>query len=125
MNRVDRALTQRILFVQVFTEENDNKTKTWRFEVIGASGSTYFVELNSTQVTCTCPDYTTREQRCKHIYFILLKVLRTTAQKAYKNQFSEEEIGEFVKDIHNVKSYPVETKYNDDKIQNAQYVMKP
>lgn len=40
------------------------------YSVMGSTGNVYTVTIKHTP-ECTCPDYTTRGNRCKHIFFIL------------------------------------------------------
>lgn len=61
-DRVLRALGHRLLLLY----RSDPS-----FYVLGATGNVYVVNITST-LTCTCPDRTTP---CKHILFVLIKVL--------------------------------------------------
>jgi hypothetical protein len=76
--RIKRALSQRLyLLKERCSDENDETVLN--FEVMGASGSAYEVEyaLEDDQASwsCTCPDHLQRDVLCKHIYFVMYKVL--------------------------------------------------
>ncbi|KAG2454123.1 hypothetical protein HYH02_001159 [Chlamydomonas schloesseri] len=45
------------------------------FHVLGATGNVYVVQIG-TQPACTCPDFAKRAGLCKHILFVMLRVLR-------------------------------------------------
>ncbi|PNW78529.1 hypothetical protein CHLRE_09g393550v5 [Chlamydomonas reinhardtii] len=45
------------------------------FHVLGATGNVYVVHIG-TQPACTCPDFAKRAGLCKHILFVMLRVLR-------------------------------------------------
>lgn len=45
----------------------------FKVTVMGSRNKDYELNFNSDKVTCSCPDYTFREEKpiCKHIYFLL------------------------------------------------------
>ncbi|KAG2432559.1 hypothetical protein HXX76_008904 [Chlamydomonas incerta] len=45
------------------------------FHVLGATGNVYVVHIG-TSPACTCPDFAKRAGLCKHILFVMLRVLR-------------------------------------------------
>lgn len=51
----------------------DKLTKV--FKIMGSTGNIYDVTL-SNELSCTCPDHKNRGSKCKHIYFVLMKILR-------------------------------------------------
>lgn len=62
------------------------------FRVIGSTGTKYSVTV-SNETSCTCPDYMNRELPCKHIYFILGRVLRQPARIVDRGTgFADEEV---------------------------------
>lgn len=67
--RKTRGCTQNIVLHDVHVSENSMVC-----EVIGTTGNTYFVELVG-RPKCTCADFTGRNTRCKHIYYLLEKIL--------------------------------------------------
>ena len=67
ISRVNRGITQKMFLL--------DRTGKREYAVMGSTGRVYHIQIENT-ITCTCPDYTTRYRRCKHIYFILGKVLK-------------------------------------------------
>jgi len=57
-----------------------------KFLVLGASGSPYTVKIGEYS-RCTCPDFETNNNICKHMYFIVLRILKskTVRKKNSKN----------------------------------------
>jgi hypothetical protein len=70
--RIDRAVTQRLYLVQKGDVTAD---LTCSFAVLGSTGNVYNVEIAHT-ASCTCPDHRKRSALCKHILFVLLKVMQ-------------------------------------------------
>jgi len=85
--RLQRALEQRILLVD---QELKSATEMW-FKVLGTSGTTYKVVVSEHQ-SCTCPDYTRRNKKCKHIYFVLRRVLNASDTLVGKEQLTVDEL---------------------------------
>lgn len=86
--RANRAKTQKIFLAN----RNVNDTSA-SFKVLGSTGNLYDVALNG-HPNCSCPDYTTRGTRCKHILFMLIKIFNVT--DPYQKYFSQEEILELI-----------------------------
>lgn len=61
------------------------------YNVTGSTGNVYSVKVSSMS-SCTCPDFIKRHNKCKHIYFVLLKVLKLEDDN--KQFYSEEEFKE-------------------------------
>jgi hypothetical protein len=70
--RIKKANQQPLYIVKIVSIEKDN---TRNFAVMGSTGNVYDVTIN-TKPKCSCPDYTIRKKRCKHIYFILIKAMK-------------------------------------------------
>lgn len=66
--RMARGKTQKIYLVNR-NVDNENAT----FDVMGTTGNIYSVKLNGAP-TCTCPDFSLRHKRCKHIFFMLGRI---------------------------------------------------
>src|SRR5205085_4454379 len=67
---------------------------------------------------CTCPDYVTRHQRCKHIYFILIKVMK--CYDVDQDIFTMAELDEMFLNIPKITNNLV----IDDKIKNTYEKLK-
>lgn len=70
--RQERALRQRLLLDDTIIEVDDTRAK---FSIIGSTGSIYRVQIDR-NCSCTCMDFLNRQVACKHIYFVLARVLR-------------------------------------------------
>lgn len=87
-SRKQRGKTQNIYLVE--SRYNDSVEKR-EYVVLGSTGNVYTVEI-SICPTCTCPDYMTRGKRCKHIYFILTRVMKITVQNEDKEFYLPEDL---------------------------------
>lgn len=56
-----------------------------RFEVTGATGDLYFVEVNSEAIACSCEDWHQHQSVCKHGYAVLSFFSLSTNLDAYFN----------------------------------------
>jgi uncharacterized Zn finger protein len=70
--RLNRALKQRMYLISA---SSDSDTE-WYFQVEGYSGTTYSLKFDQHKMQCNCPDYKQRHRICKHIYFIIGRVLK-------------------------------------------------
>jgi hypothetical protein len=77
LQRIARALQQRLFLI---SQENDSTEDNIhrKFVVLGSTGNVYNVEIGR-RPSCTCPDHA-KSHLCKHILFVLLKVLRVPAR---------------------------------------------
>jgi len=66
--RKNRALSQFFYLLNLARHD-----KTWTIDVKGLTNN-YVITLSPNLLKCTCPDYQERENFCKHLYFIILKV---------------------------------------------------
>lgn len=72
--RVSRALTQRLFLIKsTFVNKHH-----YDFIILGSTGNAYTVSIKMPAPSCTCPDNKLRHRTCKHIYFVLIKVLKHT-----------------------------------------------
>lgn len=56
-----------------------------------SSSNSYNVNITKNP-SCTCQDFTFRKKKCKHIYYVLMKVLRISEELEDKNKYTDEEI---------------------------------
>lgn len=54
------------------------------YVVMGSTGRIYSVTIKPSPI-CSCPDYQMRHRRCKHIYFILLRIMKVNKINKYKS----------------------------------------
>lgn len=73
IGRLSRALSQQMFLLEHNAED-------FTYLVQGASFSDYLIDMNPSANprvwTCTCPDNQTRKSTCKHMLFVLMRVLR-------------------------------------------------
>lgn len=73
-SRLIKGISDKLYLIESDHRNNGNERK---FIVMGSTGNVYDV-LVKDDPTCTCPDYKLRGNRCKHIFFILLRVMKCT-----------------------------------------------
>lgn len=89
--RKDRGLKQKLFLIET---KND-----YEYLIMGLTGNVYTVSVTN-KPTCTCPDHTTRNNRCKHIYFVFQRVLRT--ENCDKEVYTNDELVDFIKNKNNI-----------------------
>lgn len=107
-DRKSRGKTQKIYLIDYI--ESDSK-----FITMGTTGNVYTVQIDA-EPSCTCPDYLTRHIRCKHIYFILLRVMLVDESKVEQKKYSNQELNLM---FHNIPDMVV-----DQSIRNNYINMK-
>ena len=114
--RKQRGATQNIFLIETVVDDNQFERK---FVVMGSTKNVYNVIIKTTP-TCSCPDYLTRAKRCKHIYFILIRVMRTFNED--KLEYSNEELLEMFDNIPNIMNNLIidnTTKQKYDKLKDS------
>lgn len=71
LERIARALVHRLFLIRVEVDEKGAITAA----VLGHTGNVYDVTL-SARVACTCPDFGKARCACKHLLFVLLRVMQ-------------------------------------------------
>jgi hypothetical protein len=61
------------------------------YDVMGMSGNKYTLWIHKSPA-CTCPDFNGRGGRCKHIYYVLDKILHVNEAIIDKDEFSEDDL---------------------------------
>ena len=69
-DRKKRGLKERIYLLNAIC--NDNK---WDFEIKGSSKNIYKIILSNESVKCACMDFCIRKKVCKHMHFLLGRVI--------------------------------------------------
>jgi hypothetical protein len=90
-----------------------------QYAVMGSTGNLYTVAVCKIP-ECTCPDYQTRHRRCKHIYFILIRILHVKPQNEDKDMFTNNELTKMFNSIPKIITKlvvddSIKNKYNDVK----------
>jgi len=80
-DRVHRVMTQRFFMIERSKTEGELKEE---FKVLGSTGNVYTVVISKVP-SCDCPD-ATKGNHCKHILFVLLKVLSVPLTSTYYYQ---------------------------------------
>ena len=89
-------------------EVNYYTTRKRGYVVLGTTNN-YKVIISNKSI-CTCPDHKSRKVRCKHIYFILLKILKVEDYQEDKDTYSNNELEYMLNHII------VEEKANDSNL---------
>src|SRR5580700_10634340 len=92
-SRKQRGVTQNIFLIETIigTEQYERK-----YIVMGSTGNIYNVIIKN-EPECTCPDYTTRYKRCKHIYFVLMRIMKIN--NVDEEEYTNDELVEMFKNI--------------------------
>lgn len=110
--RARRALTQRLILVG---------SETSRFEVLGSTGNHYFVDIEK-RPRCTCPDNRFRHARCKHIYFVLRRVLSCDDPAVYDAECWDDETLRALLDRAPVTDFSKHTVQVDNGVERRHYL---
>ncbi|KAL2836250.1 hypothetical protein BJY01DRAFT_59621 [Aspergillus pseudoustus] len=89
--RLERAVTQR-MFVVGQTIAGTDLVPEMKFDIVGSTGNLYRTSIGK-EPTCSCPDGAKGNQ-CKHICYVLVKVLRAPAHLQYQLAFLSSELCE-------------------------------
>lgn len=87
-DRKERGKTQQLYLVE---RKNDLD-----YLVMGSTGNIYSVSIQK-QPQCTCPDYKQRKKRCKHIYFVLLRIMKVKNEDQL--EYSDADLIQMIKNI--------------------------
>lgn len=82
-----RGKTQKLYFI----DRDFISVDTQNFSIMGSTGNIYTVSITN-KPTCTCPDYTTRHKRCKHIYFALLRIMKIDETDVDNEEYADNEL---------------------------------
>ena len=95
MSRKFRGLTQPLYIVEYYKVTNPIIRK---YDVMGSTGNVYNVTIKQKPL-CSCPDFQTRRIRCKHIYFILIKVMKIYRHMEDIKKFTKSQLLDLFKNI--------------------------
>ena len=71
--RIERCYTDNIYLIESVPPDSEEDTER-TYVIMGHSGHVYNVTI-SHRPKCTCPDFYLRGNRCKHIYFVLIRIM--------------------------------------------------
>ena len=70
--RKQRAIVQKLFLIETIEKKDDLSRE---YVIMGSTGNVYNITITNNP-TCTCPDYLTRSSRCKHIFFVLVRIMK-------------------------------------------------
>ena len=82
LTRKERAFSQPIYLLKVLPSTIEYEKK---FTVVGTTNNKYTVTIGE-DIKCTCPDFAQNSNICKHLYFIMLRVMKTNGSVRRKNK---------------------------------------
>lgn len=88
-----RGQTQKLFLIE--TIESGSETNKI-YKIMGSTGNIYTITIGNNPA-CSCPDFTSRFKRCKHIYFALIKLMKVNDPN--KITYSDNELLEMFKNI--------------------------
>lgn len=86
-----RGISQKLYLI----ESKDLQEKK-EYVIMGSTGNVYTVTVQGKPI-CTCPDHKSRNNRCKHIYFVLIKIMGV--QEIDKQIYTKDDLHEMFKNI--------------------------
>ena len=114
--RVKKAMNQRLYLIGIETNKTLNSEHVKIYKIVGSTGNIYTVTINEI-ASCTCLDFLTHHCRCKHIYFVLLRVIRIDPIYKDKEIFTIEELVIMSNETKHVEGLYIANifinKYND------------
>ena len=96
--RIERCYTDNIYLIESLPPEEEFPFKR-KYLIMGNSGRTYRVTI-SNRPNCTCPDYINRANRCKHIYFVLIRIMQISNYT--DREYSDDELLEMFENIPHI-----------------------
>ena len=73
IGRMERCFTDNIYLIEALPPDSEDDTER-TYVIMGHSGNVYNVTI-ANRPHCTCPDFYLRRNRCKHIYFVLMRIM--------------------------------------------------
>lgn len=112
--RKERGVTQKLFLIETI---ETNKETEKKYVIMGSTGNVYDVTITN-EPKCTCPDFVTRGNRCKHIYFTLLKIMKINNPD--KQVYTDEELNDMFKNIPAITN----ALCVNEQIKNKYYITK-
>jgi hypothetical protein len=85
-SRVSRALSQRIYLIDS-TAPPEGSGEDFHFSIMGNSGIAYDIRIGTKFISCSCPDHSANGNLCKHLLFVLIRLLKYTHNDVFKNYY--------------------------------------
>jgi hypothetical protein len=114
-DRKVRGKTQQIFLI--LTHEIIDDILERKYDVMGTTGNVYTVTI-ATVPSCTCPDNKNRCNRCKHIYFVLTRIMIVEKTEEDLDEYTNRELKKMFSNIPDVvanlrASDEIKEKYED------------
>ena len=93
--RIERCYTDNIYLIESLPPEEEFPYQR-KYLIMGNSGKTYKVTISNSP-RCTCPDHNFNHRRCKHIYFVLIRIMNISNYT--ESKYSNEELTEMFSNI--------------------------
>lgn len=116
-----RGLNQRLYLVESI-DRTTNMEK--EYVIMGSTGNVYNVVIKNEPI-CTCPDYKQRKNRCKHIYFVLIKIMNV--KEPDMELYDNDELKKMFKRIPQITNFlkvSDDIKKSYDKLKNKKITQK-
>lgn len=111
--RIERCYTDNIYLIESLPPE-DAYPHQRIYVIMGHSGHIYNVTISNVP-NCTCPDFVHKNHRCKHIYFVLMRIMNITNYK--EKYFSDDQLIEMFMNVPPVAKNLI---YVGEKINNEE-----
>ena len=111
--RIERCYTDNIYLIESLPPE-DTYPYQRIYVIMGHSGKIYNVTISNVP-NCTCPDFVHKGHRCKHIYFVLMRIMNIINYK--EKYFSDEQLLEM---FLNVPPVAKNLMYEGEKISEEE-----
>lgn len=89
--RKSRGLNQKLFLIEILDSTSEYQKK---FKIMGSTGNVYNVTIEN-NCRCDCPDFLKRAKRCKHIYFVLIKLMKIEDEMDKDIYFDDELLSMF------------------------------
>ena len=113
--RIERCYTDNLYLIESLPIDVEHPLER-SFIIMGNSGNTYQVTI-SNYPKCTCPDNQNKGRRCKHIFFVLLRIMNITITN--RRKFSDNDL---VSMYINIPAITKELMYQGEKPQEKEGV---
>ena len=109
--RIERCYTDNIYLIESVPPDPEEDTER-KFVIMGHSGHVYNVTITN-RPKCTCPDFYLRHNRCKHIYFVLIRIMNI--DNVTDKYYSDEDLSEM---FSNIPPVAQNLMYKGDNMEN-------
>lgn len=97
-SRKERGKVQKLYLIERLPFKSNYEKN---YIIMGSTGNIYQVDIKDTP-SCSCPDYQTRFNRCKHIYFVLIRIMRVKNSEVDNESYTKSELKKMFQSIPNI-----------------------